>query len=1292
MNRKNHPFQEGYYSNLFNGTSQYLTVPDNAAFTFGAGDFTFEAWLYRTAAGGNRTNCVAFSQSVSGFTSNSAFYLGAGSDGFSFIVSTGGTSATWSIGETGPTIVLNTWYHVVWQRRSNVLEIYVNGVLQTVASGSSSFSGTIYDSTLAVNIGSQAGGAFFPGYISNARIVKGVAVYTGTFTVPIAPLTATQTSDTNIAAITGTATSLLTCQSNRFLDNSTNLFAITAVSLPSVTVVQPFTLPSTWVTVGSGLFNGTSGNYLTAPTNAAFNFGTGDFTIECWSYLSTANSGYINLVFFGNLGIRYGDSGFGYLLQVGTNMTTIAGNWSCNLTQTSAANIWRHVAFTREGGVCKLFVNGILQNINNTANPATFPVTSFSDSTNISGSACQIAPTWPGLVSNVRVVKGVAVYTGNFTVSTQPLTATQTSGTNIAAITGTQTSLLTLQNNTAFNNNICLDSSINNFAITRAGNTTQGTFSPYGANWSNYFDGTGDYMDPVSSSVSLSANWTIELWFNTAAGDNVQIFDSRPDATNGFYPTLGTVSATQINTYYNSISYSITVGTYRSVWNHVAMVKNSGTLTIYFNGVSVYSVADSNTWLIGTNRPRLAANGGYFSAAPSYYTGYISNFRIVNGTAVYTTAFTPSTTPLTAITNTRLLTCQSNRFVDNSSNAYAITRTGDTRVQRFSPFSPSAAYTASTTGGSAYFDGAGDYLTVATNDAFRVDQGDFTIEGWVYFPGAPTAFALATRGVYVSVYSFYAGNTGAALTSLYWEAGTGAWAATPYTSSAGALIGGQWNHIAYVRSSTSFYMYANGVRVFSQVITTIGTNVTAPLWIGSYYNQSSTLTGNMADFRFVKGTALYTGATYTIPTAPLTAITNTSLLLNYTNTGIVDYSTINNPETVGDTSKVSAQTPYAGSYYSNYFDGTGDYLTINYASGSTIAGDFTWETWAYDTAATTYGTLLGWRSGSASWSGFIVQRNNGANNLSITINGSLTINQASGTYLPNNWNHIALVRLGTTVTLYVNGTNAGTVTVSGSFNPGTSYWIGSDPFNNIAATQLSGYISNQRFVNGTAVYTGTFAVPTAPLTAISGTSLLTCQSNRFVDNSSNAFAITIVGNTRVQSFNPFQRNSGSSMYFDGTGDYLTVPANAANGTGTGAFTIECWVYFNNFTNEPAIVDYRQTGTSSVTTPLLYVLSSGVPVYYLNGAIITGSALTAAAWYHVALSRSGSSTKMFINGSQTGSTYTDTNNYVTTGRFIIGGSGYTLGANILNGYMNDLRITKGYAHYTTTFTPPTQSFI
>jgi hypothetical protein len=83
--------------------------------------------------------------------------------------------------------------------------------------------------------------------------------------------------------------------------------------------------------------------------------------------------------------------------------------------------------------------------------------------------------------------------------------------------------------------------------------------------------------------------------------------------------------------------------------------------------------------------------------------------RVVKGSGV--TSVTVPTTPLTAISGTELLTCQTNRFVDNSTNNFAITVNGNTSVQPFSPFAPSAAYDPSVNGGSGYFDGSGDGVT-----------------------------------------------------------------------------------------------------------------------------------------------------------------------------------------------------------------------------------------------------------------------------------------------------------------------------------------------------------------------------------------------------------------------------------------------------------------------------------------------------------------------------------------------------------------------------------------------------
>jgi hypothetical protein len=78
--------------------------------------------------------------------------------------------------------------------------------------------------------------------------------------------------------------------------------------------------------------------------------------------------------------------------------------------------------------------------------------------------------------------------------------------------------------------------------------------------------------------------------------------------------------------------------------------------------------------------------------------------------------------------------------------------------------------------------------------------------------------------------------------------------------------------------------------------------------------------------RLVKGTAVYSGATLTVPTTPLTAITNTSLLLDFTNAGIFDAATINDGQTVGN-AQVSTTVAKFGTT-SMSFDGTGDWLTI----------------------------------------------------------------------------------------------------------------------------------------------------------------------------------------------------------------------------------------------------------------------------------------------------------------------------------------------------------------------------
>ncbi len=163
-------------------------------------------------------------------------------------------------------------------------------------------------------------------------------------------------------------------------------------------------------------------------------------------------------------------------------------------------------------------------------------------------------------------------------------------------------------------------------------------------------------------------------------------------------------------------------------------------------------------------------------------------------------------------------------------------------------------------------------------------------------------------------------------------------------------------------------------------------------------------------------------------------------------------------------------------------------------------------------------------------------------------------------------------------------------------------------------------------------------------------------------------------------------------YFDGTGDYLYANSSASNAAfGTGDFTVEFWLYTAAGSTTYNLLDWRPTSTNG--SYLTVYLDAGVPKVAVNGSnVITGGAgISATTWTHVAVCRSGTSTKMFINGTQSGSTYTDSTNYIgVANRPAIGGGGYDT-ASTLNGYIDDLRVTKGYARYTSNFTAPTAAF-
>jgi hypothetical protein len=205
--------------------------------------------------------------------------------------------------------------------------------------------------------------------------------------------------------------------------------------------------------------------------------------------------------------------------------------------------------------------------------------------------------------------------------------------------------------------------------------------------WSGYFDGTGDYLSLSSAFTLGTGNFTVEAWIKTStASQKAEIWQNGSSlgsfvvSTNFNAGNAGTIfGATTPPGSGWSVLFASTSTLAANTWNHVAWVRSSGVITVYINGAASGTLSNS------ANSLSLSRIGAW--PDPDYdLQGYISNLRVVVGSAVYTSGFTVPTTPLTAITNTSLLTLQNSTFVDNSLNAYSITSSGDTRVSYESPF------------------------------------------------------------------------------------------------------------------------------------------------------------------------------------------------------------------------------------------------------------------------------------------------------------------------------------------------------------------------------------------------------------------------------------------------------------------------------------------------------------------------------------------------------------------------------------------------------------------------------
>ena len=636
-------------------------------------------------------------------------------------------------------------------------------------------------------------------------------------------------------------------------------------------------------------------------------------------------------------------------------------------------------------------------------------------------------------------------------------------------------------------NNTFLDSSSESHTVT-PGSTppTQGSFSPFSAEegkWGVLFEeDNSDFLSFDNADFTFgTGDYTVECFVFFTGNDSTSggIFQTANSGTDGSSPAMALRDTTGL-TIYTSSGQKITGdnGTLAlGVWYHLAFVRASSVVKVYKDGSLV-------TWNDGTTSVADTTNitntgfaiGRYYS---NDYTldGYISNFRVVKGTAVYTGAFTKPSSPLTDITNTVLLTCRNNRFMDTSSEGNTVSiGAGTPKIQPFSPFAPSSAYNASVKGGSANFSQlATSKLDVTDASDFDFGTGDFTVEAWVYptkdLLGGGVPFALMLNG---KGNNFYFGWTTYSSAGLVIYGGTGV----------GSIYSGStdhvpqkyaWSHIVYQNTSGNFNFYLNGTRVCNVADSgsfpdVTGVTVGVSDHYGSYY-----MGAHVSDLRVVKGSNVYSNAsTLTVPTAPLTSVTNTKLLLNFTNSVFFDSTGKTNARffssAFGLVRSKTGQKKFGTA--SAQWTGTGAYLRLNQSLEPNLipvgGGDFTIEFQLRLTNVTSTQVIIDFRHNANSNTAPAIYISSGfkfyAGSSEITI----------GTLSTNTWHHIALVRNGSTITSYIDGTAGGTESNTNNLTT-EELTIGS---NWDGDYRLIGYMDELRITVGKARYTSNFTAPT----------------------------------------------------------------------------------------------------------------------------------------------------------------------------------------------------------------------
>ena len=699
-----------------------------------------------------------------------------------------------------------------------------------------------------------------------------------------------------------------------------------------------------------------------------------------------------------------------------------------------------------------------------------------------------------------------------------------------------------------------------------ASSGTRLDYSPHTPQWLRdsgaiKFDGDTDYLTvPHSSDYNLgNGNFTLEFWLHPTEpfshNDNGFVSIGENAGTKRILQIsghIGTTNGINLAASSNGSAWDMfnmaNIGTATMYkWQHLAVVRNGTALTTYKDGVQIHTTNIGSTSFF-SNGDYTIQIGNYLNSGSAFsnaYEGLISNVRLVVGTAVYTSAFTPPTEPLTAITNTKLLCCQSN----SSATAATTIATGSISVvgdvaavaseaagsivlavplaNTYEDYSgrvnPSKSDKTMNANGSIareegidtstnfygigyYFDGSNDNFYTSNHADFNFGNKDWTMEAWVDAStgGSDMAVLNQSNGGASSNSSWIMYST-SGCPSIYTTENTG-WdnnvSSTPDVGNTG------WHHWAAVRHGDDLNMYVDGVKT-GQTKSMFGVSIpnsTRTVYIGCQEPNNYSFQGHIQDVRIYNGLAKYTKDFLVPSQRPGISAESPSGIANDQGHQKSKYGSVN--------------LATRGAHYLSI----ADHADLDF-------GNSAWsiECWIYPVSAgsNSYGYIwskghdmqIAWMSNTY---GISMYSSTDGSSYNIISNGDIT--GGAQAFPANKWTHFHISRSGNNVYVHADGKHIATVGFSGTiYDNGTAGAIGVyGP--NAATYSLHGNISNFRIVKGSALHTtDSFTPPTKPLTVVTNTKLLCCQSPTDVTASAiTPSTISKSGNPSASTNNPFE--------------------------------------------------------------------------------------------------------------------------------------------------------------------------